>query len=329
VLREPAYPFGDAALDWSEAGFLAAIEEEDRAKALAFLRGALAAGLHYADLEATLTRAALSHYASFGHALIYLVHTGRLIARLGTAVEAPLLLAFVRSLAYAWREDLVPEFRAYADMLAAWPRRSGQGAAPAPETFRRRSAEAAMKAVVEAAAATASPERLYEALLGAAASNLLQFDLAWQDKTDGTIAQNVGWLDFSHGLTFANAVRRQCAKFPDLWPAGLLQIACFVGRATEFTSPAETVAAWRVADRAAFEAGAVARLADHGEDRQILAAHLLKTFLAGREEVAAGLPPEIEAVVLAALNRFLHAPLKRKHVRRTAHQALAFVALED
>ena len=48
-----------------------------------------------------------------------------------------------------------------------------------------------------------------------------------------------------------------------------------------------------------------------------------------REEVAAGLPQEAEAAVLASLNRFLNAPLKRKHVRRTAHQALDFVALED
>ncbi len=60
----------------------------------------------------------------------------------------------------------------------------------------------------------------------------------------------------------------------------------------------------------------------------ILAAHFLKTFLAVREEVAAGLPAEIEMPVLASLNRFLNAPLKRKHVRRTAHQALDFVALE-
>src|SRR6185437_11078509 len=108
----------------------------------------------------------------------------------------------------------------------------------------------------------------------------------------------------------------------------LLQLACFVGRNTGFTTPAVTVERWRVEDRAAFAERALARLSDHGEDRYILAAHLLKTYLAAENEVAAGLPADVEEILLAAANRLLSAPLKRKHVRRTAHQALEFVALE-
>jgi hypothetical protein len=184
-------------------------------------------------------------------------------------------------------------------------------------------------AAVVAAAADAPPEELYERLFDAAAMNLLEFDTGWQAKTDGSIAQNVGWLDFTHALTFANAARRQCAKFPELWPAALLQMACFLGRTTGFTAPAAEVSQWRVADRDAFYEESIARLLDHGEDRYILAAHLVKTFHAVREEVAAGLPPETTATALAALNRFINSPPKRKHVRRTAHQALAFTALED
>ena len=33
--------------------------------------------------------------------------------------------------------------------------------------------------------------------------------------------------------------------------------------------------------------------------------------------------------LLAAVHRFLESPLKRKHARRTAHQALEIVARED
>ena len=185
-----------------------------------------------------------------------------------------------------------------------------------------------MGAVVDAAA-TVAPTAIYDALLRDAATNLLHFDTAWQDKTDSSVAQNVGWLDFTHGLTFANAVRRQCTKFPALWPAGLLQIACFVGRNTGFTLAEPQLASWRVGNRAAFEAEAIARIHDHGEDRYILSAHLLKTYLAAREEADAAASPETGEIVLAAINRFLHAGLKRKHVLRTAHQALEFVALED
>jgi nitrite reductase/ring-hydroxylating ferredoxin subunit len=328
VLREEAHPYPVEARPWDAAVFRAAIEAQDEAAAIGHLRGALAAGLHFTDLEPALTEAALSHYADFGHSLIYLVHAGHLTERLGARVEAPVLLALVRSLIYARREDLIPEFRSYTATLAAWPKAMGTGShAPSPDEIRGRSAEGAM-AAVRGAASQASPEALYVALLGAAALNLLEFDEAWQAKTDGSIAQNVGWLDFTHGLTFANAVRRQCTKFPALWPQALLQMACFVGRNTGFTTAAGQLAAWRVSDRGAFETGAVARLVDHGEDRYILAAHLVKTYLAAIEEVVSGLPDETEAIVLAAINRFLNSPLKRKHVRRTAHQALDFVALE-
>jgi nitrite reductase/ring-hydroxylating ferredoxin subunit len=325
VLREPQYPYPDARAAWDEAAFLAAVEAQDEAAAIGRVRGALASGLGFAALERALSAAALAHYADFGHSLIYVLHTGRLIARLGPRVAEPLLLALVRSLAYASREDLIPEFRAYAGARAAWPARDASAAVPPPAALRARSVEDALAAVV---ASRAAPEALHRALLGAAALDLLQFDTRWDEQTDGTIAQNVGWLDFTHGLTFANAVRLQCAKFPELWPAGLLQLACFTGRNAAFTAAAPQLDAWRVADRDAFFAQALARVTDHGEDQYIRSAHLLKTTLAVREEIG-GLPPESAAVALAALNRYVSTPPKRRHARRTAHQALAFVARED
>jgi nitrite reductase/ring-hydroxylating ferredoxin subunit len=329
VLREPRRPYPAETRRWDEVEFLAAIEAQDEAAAIGHVRGALTEGLDFSALEPALTRAALRHYADFGHSLIYLAQTGRLVARLGVAVTAPLVFALVRSFVFARREDLIPEFRGYAGALGAWPasRDGGRSDSVLP-AIRDRSVDDTMAAVV-AAAGHAAPAAIYTRLFDAAAMNLLQFDSGWQAKTDASIAQNVGWLDFSHALTFANAARRQCTKFPELWPAALLQMACFLGRTTGFTTPAEQMATWRIDDREAFYRRSIARLLDHGEDRYILAAHLLKTFLAIREEVEAGLPPETEAAALAALNRFINAPLKRKHVRRTAHQALAFTALED
>jgi nitrite reductase/ring-hydroxylating ferredoxin subunit len=326
VLREPEHPYPDARAPWDEAAFRAAVEAQDEPAAIARVRGALAAGLDYPALERALSAAALAHYADFGHSLIYVLHTGRLIARLGAGVAEPLLLALVRSLAYASREDLIPEFRAYAGARAAWaPRARDAEPPPPPDALRGRPVEDTLAAVV---ASRAPPEALHGALLGAAALDLLQFDTRWDARTDGTIAQNVGWLDFTHGLTFANAVRLQCAKFPELWPAGLLQLACFTGRNAAFTSEGAQLDAWRVADRDAFFAQCRARVTDHGEDQYIRSAHLLKTMLAVREEIDL-LPRDSAAVPLAALNRYFNTPPKRRHARRTAHQALAFVARED
>jgi hypothetical protein len=330
TLREPVYPYAENPLPWNEAAFLAAVEAEDETQAVALVRGALAEGRRFVGLERALSTAALRHYADFGHSLIYVVHTGRLIQRLGPDVEAPLLLALVRSLVYAFREELIPEFRQYGAALAAWPEQVGNGhvAELAPESFRGLSINETLAAVTETAARVA-PETLHRALLGAAALNLLQFDMRFQAQTDGSIAQNVGWLDFTHALTFANAARLQCAKFPDLWPSALLQMACFIGRNSGFTDPAVALEDWRVRDRAAFGWACLARILDHGEPNYIHSAHLLKTFLAAREEVASGPPEPVEAAVLAAVNRYFNEPIKRKHARRTSHQALAFVALED
>ena len=122
-LREPGYPFSDEILPYDELAFITALEVQDEHKAVALLRGALSAGRHFAELERALTVAALRHYADFGHSLIYVLHTGRLIDRLGQRVEAPLLLALVRSLVNARREDLIPEFRGYAKVLPTWWRR--------------------------------------------------------------------------------------------------------------------------------------------------------------------------------------------------------------
>ena len=60
--------------------------------------------------------------------------------------------------------------------------------------------------------------------------------------------------------------------------------------------------------------------------------HLLKTVLAARDEARWALENEGEdtaALLAAAVNRFLSTPIKRKHLRRTARQALGFAAKEN
>ena len=329
-LREPAYPFSEEILPYDELAFTAALEAQDEDKAVALLRGALSAGRRFAELERAFSVAALRHYADFGHSLIYVLHTGRLIDRLGQRVEAPLLLALVRSLVNAGREDLIPEFRGYAKVLPTWPATNGASPhrLPALSDMLDRSIEATMTAVVQQAK-HAAVEDLYGVMLAAAALNLLRYDTRYQEQTDNSVADNIGWLDFTHGITFGNAVRLQCRKFPELWPQGLLQMACFVGRNSGFVDKGIALAGWRVRDRRSFEQDCVRRLMDHGEPDYIHSAHLVKTFLAAREEADAGLPEETTAIVQAAVSRYFAEPLKRKHARRTAHQALDFVALED
>jgi nitrite reductase/ring-hydroxylating ferredoxin subunit len=342
TLRETVYPFTAERAPWNAEVFAAAIESQDEDGAAALLNGAFAQGLHFVDLEPALAAAALAHYNDFGHTLIYLMHVRRLIERLGTEVqqlqelERPLLLAWLRSLIFATREDLLPDFRRYADALAAWPVgarlvNAKPGTLPGPDAFEGQSVRRVLDAT--AAGAANAPLDVYFALMEAAARHLLRFDERHALRTDSSVADNVGWLDFTHALTFGHALRQQCARQPHLWPQGLLQLALFVGRNSGYLDPnrsAQTaIREWAVTDETAFHERAIATIVDHGIGLPIFPAHWLKTWSAVRDEVAAGLPAGARAATLAAVNRLLAVRFKQRHALRMAHQALGFVGKED
>ena len=323
ILREPPYPYPENQQAYDEEAFVQAIDNEDEQTAIAMLRGALAARLHYVDLEKGLSRAALLHYNDFGHSLIYVNKAGQLIERLGDSVEQALLLSLVRSLVFASREDKIPEFRSYASVLQEWGK-SSNNTAPSVAEYRKLNIDKALKLTVDSSAAPT--EALYDALLGANAAQMLAYDMSYQYHTNKPISDNVGWLDFTHSITFANAVHKQCQKFPELWPAGLLQMACFSGRNRPFTNADLNEKPWAIDNIEQFFHDQVDALFDHGKEEYIVSVHLLKTLLAAREEVNNGSSTYTRQLIVAAMNRFLHSPLKRKHTRRTAHQALQFVA---
>ena len=327
ALRQPRYAFDSGSEPYDEDAFVAAVEDEDVARASRIARGGLQAG-GFDALDRGLVRAALSHYSGFGHSLIYVDKASSLCRRLGAAASEGIVLALVRALSYARREDQIPEFADYAKALGAWPSAgSAPTVDPTPQDFRRVGIGAALERALSFRGA--DPERLHSALLGASAWNMLAFDLERATRTSGPISGNVSWLDFTHALTFGAAVRASCERHPREWPRGLLQMACFVGRNRAFTVAEPDLDHWHVEDIDGYMDSAVERLFDHGDPEFITSVHLLKTTLAVREELARGLPEEVAALCVAALRRFLETPLKRKHLRRTVSQALSFVARED
>jgi nitrite reductase/ring-hydroxylating ferredoxin subunit len=323
VQRFP-FPAGSAA--WDETRFLASIESEDEATAISLLRGALAAGLSARDLLPALVTSALAHYADFGHSLIYSVKTVELIGRLGADCAEPLLCMLARSLIYAAREDRLPEFRDYAAQHRAWGRETPAKAAPLEAgALRGKSAKSAMS-VVAGWSAHHAPEAIFAVLVEAAAWVLLHVDERVLTRVDAPLADNVGWLDFTHALTFADAARTAVEARPELWPNALLQLTCFIGRNSGYVDPALEERPHAVSDRREFLARRISDLFDHGRDRFIISVHLIKTLLAG-EALMAALPDQAP-LIAAALNRFLDAPMKGRHVLRTARQMREMVAQE-
>jgi hypothetical protein len=106
----------------------------------------------------------------------------------------------------------------------------------------------------------------------AGARHLRRFDERHALRTDNSVAHNVGWLDFTHALTFGHALRQQCAREPHLWPQGLLQLAMFVGRNSAYLDPdvvAQTaIREWGVADEAVFHERAIASIVGRSSNRR-------------------------------------------------------------
>ena len=137
--------------------------------------------------------------------------------------------------------------------------------------------------------------------------NLLRFDVVHQQRVRVSVSANVGWLDFAHGITFASPVRQHCLRFPELWPEGLLQLSCFVGRNAAFTDAELDIEPWLpVNDRERLES-LLPMVQDHGLAEYILLVHWLKLLLAVREETA-GLAEDEATLLVAGLDRFLLSP---------------------
>lgn len=323
TLRQPRFAYDTGSTLWDAAAFLAAIETENEPEAIRLVRGALKSGLHFASLRPTFTQAALAHYQDFGHAVIYTFKAGQLIERLGPSIEEPVLLALTRSLIFATREDLIPEFRGYGPAVRDW---SAQGRKPPhAEDFVGLSVNAALGRVLES---SSDIPALYDALLGAAAWNWGHFDRSIDEANDKPVSHNVGWLDFSHSLTFANAARHLCAERPDLWPSALLQLACFIGRNKPFVDKAVALDEWRVANTSAFLAHEQENLFNHGVPEPIVSCHRIKVVTALKDELAAAPNAPWQNDLLAAVNRYLNSPFRRHQTLRTARQSLSFVAAE-
>jgi nitrite reductase/ring-hydroxylating ferredoxin subunit len=323
ALRKPAFPFSKESKPFEPEAFLAAIEREDEGAAVSRVRGALEEGLGFVELEPAFARAALAHYNDFGHAAIYVQKTGSLLERIPGLDPRQVILPLTRMLCYSTREDLLPDFRSYAEVAATDVPISGDddgwldGAVLSGKNVKE------VLAWTRERLAFHVPAVIHGALLQAGAVNLLRFDESLQDRKTRSASQNVGWLDFTHAVTFGNAVRTLCERHPELWPKGLLQMACFVGRNKRFLRPSAE-ARTDAAEPGAALAEAKEKLFDHGLAEPIFSAHLLKMLLATEAELP-HVSPSSARHLGAALERFFSARIKGKHPLRTARQALALV----
>ena len=313
--------------EYSEKTILAAIEHEDVKRAEVQVLSGFNKGLRFQHFEETLVKAALAHYNDFGHSLIYAVKSAQLSRFFDNPhVDKALVLSLVRNIVYATREDLLPEFKKYKKTLLALKTSSfGEGIEDT----------AAMEAVNVSDTykwlcdhkGTYTPKTLYKILLRSNAENFLYFNIGHQDRVHCPVGDNMDWLDFTHALTFANAVRITCEKFPKLWDKGLLQMASFYGRNRPYIDETVNKEEWIPISQSDFKSHVKKTILDHGIHPPVFSAHILKTSLAVLEEAEVKeLSKMTREILYAGLNRFMNSPIKQKHIRRMAYQAIALVS---
>ncbi|WP_420549197.1 Rieske (2Fe-2S) protein [Curvivirga sp.] len=326
TMREEKFPYAKAATSFEVQVLLDAIENEKEDIAIAQVNAAFEAGWDFASLEPYLAQATFAHYRAFGHSAIYLEKTKALIDRFGKDIEREVTLCFVRELVYSWREDEIPEFKQYHPTLMQWQKGEGQGLAQIDD-FIGLSNNAAYKKCLDLS--LVDPMPVFNALMKAICWNMTRFDTSYGHRHDLPVAHNINWLDFTHGITFANAVRKICGEYPEYWPQGLLQMASFVGRNKSYVDANQDVKKWHVPNPPVFFGEKFEALHDHGLFNYIVSCHLLKTLSALQEEISVQPDAEWAEEGLAALNRFFASEVKGKHVLRNAKQALSLVNAED
>lgn len=105
-------------------------------------------------------------------------------------------------------------------------------------------------------------------------------------------------------------------------------MACFLGRNTPFIDAGLDTTPFTVEARDAFIAETKDNLFDHSQFEHIVSCHLVKLTIATQQELKARKNGPQASLLTAALNRFLQGSVTRRHVMRSANQALNFVELE-
>lgn len=286
-------------------------EDADRAESLA-RRAALTSpdGL----LDVLLERCA-THFLGFGHGLIYVTK----LAELGALHEPDIVGGLARQLVGLTPEDVLPAWTPYRRWIATLEFDALAGLSAqheGPDDLVPLLVDASERdafPVVSAALAAGRRTDLLDALTVVAAERVRRFDVTLD--CDPTL-QN-GWLDVTHILTFADAVR-QVDLHSSLGVRLLCQLTRFAThhRVLDGPPPPRTHA----------DPVAVARsraLAD-AYTAPIVVAHVFKTAAAA-ERLAAQLPASVSEAPLDALDAFVSQPVQQRFVARATADACRFV----
>ena len=311
------------------------VEGEHLEPAQALLRGAIDTGADAAALRPWFTDVVSDHFLSYGHGAIYAQKAFELLERIGWDRADTVLPHLVPTIVYGTREDKLPYMKLFhrgvAQLdLSALAERASDPDRSWSDDGRLLAAllgddrtEAAL-ATGAAIAAGAPLEAVLHIVSLAVSERMLRYDPAGEfDFHD-----DFGWLDITHGMTYANAARWHLADGhvgPDqvrlvLWTAFL---ANWTGRHEWHTGVGERVDVEpRSPDLAAYGQALQHESLLDGTTAFIVLAHAVKTSVAATDEaLRMGSSTPLDATA-----RFLAAPKLERFVAATVTRSVDFLS---
>jgi nitrite reductase/ring-hydroxylating ferredoxin subunit len=335
-LPEPAGELGG-----DPAGeFRRLVEAEQLAPAQAVLRGAIHGGWSVDDLRPWFTAVVSDHLLSYGHAAIYSQKAFQLLELLGWERADTVLPHLVPTIVNGTREDTLPYMRPFTKALAeldlsalAWldadPTWRDNGRLRAAILGGGRDRAAVLRAAVAALREGAGVDGLLDVVVDCVSARMLRYD----PTGEFDFHDDFGWLDITHGITYANAARwhaghaasgdirlRADAVRLALW---CVFLAHWTGRHEWHTAIADPVEVdLGTSDVVAAGQALQRRALDDTTTAFIVHAHAVKTSRAASEEAArSGSMRPLEAVA-----RFVEAPKLERFVAATVTRSIDFLS---
>ena len=322
------------------AEFRRLVEAEQLEPAQALVRGAIHAGGTADELRPWFTSVISDHLLSYGHGAIYTQKAFQLLDELGWERADTVLPHLVPTIVYGTREDTLPYMRPFTRAVAGLdlvalaavdvdPAWRDDGALRAAVLAGGRDRAAPLRAALAALLDGAGIDGLLDVVVDAVAERMLRYD------PDGEFDfhDDFGWLDITHGLTYANATRwhaGHAATGSDLARADAVRLALWCVFLAHWTGRHE----WHtgIGEPVTVDLGTTDLLAagqalqrhalDDTTTAFIVHAHAVKTSRAATEEaVRLGSSRPLEATA-----RFMAGPKLERFVASTVTRSIDFLS---
>lgn len=219
------------------AEFRQAVETERLEDAQALVRGAIHEGYAASDLQPWFTGVASDHLLSYGHGAIYCQKAFELLDMIGWHRADTVLPHLVPTIVYGTREDLLPYTRPFVRALAGTDL-AALAALPVDEGWRDDGSllatllggdrKAIVPAVVRSMQSGAGVDGVLDVVVQTVSERMLRYDVAGERD----LLDDFGWLDITHGLTYAHAARWHHHRSPGPDTVRLALFTAFLGQWT-------------------------------------------------------------------------------------------------